>query len=158
MQFPIKYMNSDNKVNEQRIPFPTDKSGMRSIAESEERFSAEELNERMREFSIRFNDVFRGLSNAEIARRCKTTDSVIKNYIEAKRFPNVELLLQIQRATGVNLNWLLTGKGSRRIDVGDVFTEEEEREIQKLAKSRGRSFNEQVRLLATSAMELLKKI
>lgn len=141
----------------ERIPFPSSRSAAIQ-PETDERFSEAELQERLQQFSVRFAEIFRGLNNAEIARRCKTTDSVIKNYVEAKRFPTVDILLQIQRSTTVNLHWLLTGKGQRRIESGDMFTEEEEKTISDLAKLHGRTFSEEVRALALGASELLKKL
>ncbi|MGE3953541.1 MAG: helix-turn-helix domain-containing protein, partial [Pyrinomonadaceae bacterium] len=91
-------------------------------------------------FPDRLRAAFDHVSNAEIARRCETSDSTIKAYFEG-RLPTAEMLLRIHRTTGINLHWLLTGNGPRRVDGQDerIFAEMEEKEIRAAAKASGRS-------------------
>lgn len=138
------------------LPRSGDSEKPRPVAQ--ERFSDEEMTRIRTEFGQRMKTAFDGANNAEIARRCKTTDATVKAYADGATLPSFEILLQMHFATGVNLHWLMTGKGQRRAEFGDVFTEDEELEIQELARASGRSFNETVRRLATGAVEVLEKL
>jgi transcriptional regulator with XRE-family HTH domain len=122
---------------------------------SHERFSEVELARIKREFANRMRQAFDHDNNAAIARRCKTTDATIKLYMDAERLPNPEMLLQIARVTGVNLHWLLTGQGARRVEFGNLFSEEEEEKLTKLAKQNGLTFNELVRKLVLAGADFL---
>ncbi|MGD9564488.1 MAG: helix-turn-helix domain-containing protein [Pyrinomonadaceae bacterium] len=110
-------------------------------------------------FPDRLRAAFDHASNAEIARRCETSDATIKFYMEG-RLPSAELLLRIHRATGINLHWLLTGAGPRRVEGQDdrIFSEEEEQEIREMARIAGRTFEEQTRVLAVAALGLKQAI
>jgi ribosome-binding protein aMBF1 (putative translation factor) len=121
-----------------------------------ERFSEDELAEIRRAFARRLKDAFDHASNAEIARKLKTTDNTIKYYTDADRLPAPEMLLQIARVTGINLHWLLTGNGERRVARHNLFTEDEEAGIRELAREAGRSFENEVRILAIAAAELIR--
>lgn len=111
------------------------------------------------EFAVRLREAFDGASNAEIARRLSANDSTIKFYTDATRLPIYEMLVEISRVTGCNLNWLMTGRGPRRIEKPTaMFTEAEENEIRELAVKAGRSFEDQVRVLAMAAVELAAKL
>lgn len=124
-----------------------------------DRFSGDEQQEMRREFAVRLREAFDGASNAEIARRLKTTDSTIKYYMDGARLPVFEMLVQIGRTTGANLHWLLTGTGPRRvIKTGDMFSAEEEHEIRRLASRSGRSFDDQVRIMTIAAAELHRSV
>lgn len=124
-----------------------------------ERFSDEEMEEIKKGFALRLKDIFDHANNSEIARRCKTTDVTIKYYVDGARLPHPEMLLQIHLATGVNLHWLLTGKGEKRISPDkSFFSEQIENEIQTLARQNGEQFNETLRNLISAALEFRKKI
>lgn len=111
----------------------------------------------LRGFAQRLREAFDYATPAEIARRCLTTSATIKLYVEAKRLPIAEMLLQITRATGINIHWLLTGRGSRRVEVSNVFTEEEEARIREFAREKNLTFDEAVRQLTISSLDLLRK-
>lgn len=141
-----------------RASLPFSETGEKASASGEERFSDAELAQIKKSFAARFKEAFNHASNAEIARRCKANDATIKMYVDGDRLPAPDMLIQIQRQTGISLDWLLTGKGGKRVEFGNVFTEEEEAEIGELARKHGKSFNEMVRALATGAAEILKKL
>jgi transcriptional regulator with XRE-family HTH domain len=145
-----------NRLNRTSLPFLG--SSGKAASEGYERFSDAEMAEIKKCFAKRLREAFGNASNAEIARRCKTADTTIKPYADGERLPIAEMLIQMHRASGVSLDWLLLGKGGKRVETGNIFTEEEEAEIARLAKERGKSFNEMVRALATGAVEVLKKV
>lgn len=124
---------------------------------ADERFSDDEMAEIKRGFARRLREAFDHATNAEIARRCMTTSTTIKLYAEGKRIPIGEMLLQMTRATGINIHWLLTGRGSRRVEMSNVFSPEEEARIREMAKEKNITFDEMVRQLTMSSLELLKK-
>lgn len=140
-------------MNNDRLPFLNNRGGARSDAL--ERFSDAEMGEIKRGFVRRLKIAFDDLNNADIARRCKTHDSTIKLYTDGERLPIAEMLLQMHRVTGINLHWLLTGKGSRRVGYDNLFSEEEEARISELARERGISFEEMVRKLTLAGAEFL---
>lgn len=125
---------------------------------AQERFTDAQMAEIKRGFAQRLRIAFDEANNAEIARRCRTTDTTIKLYTDGERLPIPEMLLQITRVTGVNLHWLLTGEGTRRKDFGNLFTEEEERLISGMAKKRGMTFDELVARLTMSGVEFLESL
>lgn len=114
------------------------------------------MQDDLHEFSLRFNEIFPNLKPAEIARRLQTSDSVVKNYLEAKRLPTAKMLRRITDSTGVNLHWLLTGEGNRQVEKKNTFSEAEENEIHLLAEEKGVSFDEMKRRLTAAALEVLK--
>jgi transcriptional regulator with XRE-family HTH domain len=141
-----------------RTSLPFSDSPGKAGSNDSERFSEQEMAEIKKGFAKRLREGFGNASNAEIARRCKTNDTTIKPYADGDRLPIAEMLIQMHRASGVSLDWLLLGKGGKRVETGNIFTEEEEAEIARLAKERGKSFNEMIRALATGAVEVLKKL
>ena len=141
-RLPLQYLNAKS---------PT------FLTDADERFTESELETMRREFALRLKSLFPGLTDADIARRLKIAQSTVKNYFDGERLPNPDVLIQIERVTGVNLHWLLTGKGSRRVEKGDLFSEEEETAVNLLAKKSGRSFDEQVKWLVMGAVEFLTR-
>jgi transcriptional regulator with XRE-family HTH domain len=123
---------------------------------AEERFSEAEMDDIKRGFARRLRTAFDEATNAEIARRCHTTSTTVKLYAEAQRLPIAEMLLQITRVTGINIHWLLTGRGSRRVEHEDMFSEEEESRIRELAARHGRTFDDMVRSLTLAAADMLR--
>lgn len=111
------------------------------------------------EFARRLKFAFDDASNAEIARRLKTTDSTVKYYTDGARLPVFEMLVQIGRVTGCNLHWLLTGNGPKRAEKEvAMFSDDEEKKIKILASKAGRSFESQVKVLTVAAIEFKKAV
>lgn len=110
------------------------------------------------EFAKRLLFVFDNANDSEIGRRLETNHATVRPYTTGARLPTSELLLRITRATGVNLHWLLTGRGPRRVEGENAFTQSEEAEIRALAERRGKSFDEMVKQLAVAALELNRQI
>ncbi len=108
-------------------------------------------------FIERFRQAFEHENNASIARKLQTTDATIKGYTDGRTLPIGDMLLRISRASGVNLHWLLTGKGPRRVPRDDsMFTEDEEAELLELAREAGRSLDEEIRILALAGARFVK--
>ncbi|CAN5354891.1 hypothetical protein BH10ACI2_BH10ACI2_00260 [soil metagenome] len=110
------------------------------------------------DFASRLRDAFDLAPNATIARRLSTSDATVKKYLDGERLPIPEMLLEITRVTGINLHWLLTGEGARRVGKSDdLFSEDERNAIRELATRSGRSFEDQVVALTMAAVEMVKK-
>lgn len=144
-------------VNVINDPESTSLPSSRPRPVADERFAEEEMAEIMRGFARRLREAFDGATNADIARRCITTSATIKLYAEGKRLPIAEMLLQMTRTTGVNIHWLLTGRGSRRVEIANVFSEEEEERIRQFAREKDLTFDQAVKQLTLSSLDLLKK-
>jgi len=65
-------------------------------------------------FADRFQQVFPGLSVAEIARKLEIPHATARNYTRG-RTPATEILVRIASETDVSLNWLLTGEGPQSV-------------------------------------------
>ncbi len=52
-----------------------------------------------------------GLNQQEFAERLRTGQAVISRYERNERIPGADFLLRLHITFGVNMNWLLTGKG-----------------------------------------------
>ena len=114
---------------------------------------------RYMDFAGRLREAFDHASNAEIARRLSTSDMTVKNYIDGNRLPAPEILLEITRVTGINLHWLLTADGPRRVGKSDeIFSEDERTAIRELAALSGRTFEDLVKVLAVAAAEMVGKV
>lgn len=110
-------------------------------------------------FVRRLRIAFNHAPNAEIARRIGTTDATIKAYTDGKFLPVAEMLARIAQASGVNIHWLLTGDGPERVTrIQPVFSEAEEDVIRKMAVDAGRTYEEQVRVLALAAAQLMRTV
>lgn len=124
---------------------------------AQERFSEEEMKDISRDFAARFQEAFRGLRQVDIARRLLTTEKSAGYYMKGERFPIFEMLLQIHRATGVSMNWLVLGKGAQKeFNYSELFSESERAEIGELAKTNNRTFEEEVRRLATAGLAAVR--
>jgi repressor LexA len=110
-------------------------------------------------FGERLKEAFGNAGTAEIARRLGITYQAAKNYVEG-RIPPAEKLIEISRSTNCSIHWLLTGEGSREVEVfklpeGEApvyFGEREHEIISELARSQDRDFDEQVRQLVLEAL------
>lgn len=56
-----------------------------------------------------------GMTLAALSEKAGLVYSSIQNYAADKQNPGAEALAKIARATGINLNWLLTGEGDKFI-------------------------------------------
>lgn len=137
---------------------PDDEFETREKPRARERFTPDETEEMLREFSMRFQEAFRGLNPTDIGRRLKTTDATVRPYLEGKRFPIFEFLVYTHIQTGVSLDWLILGKGKKFIIAEDDYTGEEREEITEMARRRGNTFQEQVRKLAIAGLEFLRRL
>ena len=145
-------------INNDRLPIDRIlQSGETGDKIREERFSDDELAEIKNRVGKRIKEAFGHISNAEIARRSLTTDAVIKSYVDGDRLPIAEILIRMTNVTSVNLHWLLTGKGPKRVETRTEFSESEEKQISRLAQSANRTFNEQVLILAAAAADLIER-
>lgn len=142
----------DRIKNQTSLPPPT------ANTSAQERFPEAELAQIRKEVAQRLRQAFDHANNAEIARRCKTTDATIKLYTDGERLPIPEILLQIRRVTNINLHWLLTGEGSRYVEISNLFSPEEELRLKDLARQKKTTFNELVRKLAVSGSEFLENL
>ena len=135
----------------------TSLSSSRPRPVADQRFSDDEMTQIKRGFARRLYEAFDNAIPAEIARRCYTTSATVKLYVEGKRLPIAEMLLQMSRATGINIHWLLTGRGSRRVETSNVFSDEEEARIREFAREKDLTFDQAVKQLTLSSLDLLKK-
>lgn len=110
-------------------------------------------------FAGRLREAFDGAPNAQIARRLKANDATIHQYFEKGTLPVFDMLVEIGRVTGCSLHWLITGDGEKRVAKPiDLFSDNEEDSIRELARQSGRTFEEEVRVLALAAIELARKV
>lgn len=110
-------------------------------------------------FIERLRFAFDNASNAEIARRINTTDKSIKNYMDGDRFPSFPMLFQVSRVTGINIHWLITGRGPRREEsAAEMFSAEEEFLIRDAARSAGKPYEEYVRTVCLLALAFKNQI
>lgn len=124
------------------------------------RFSDESLAEIKRGVASRIKDVFNTENNAEIARRCLTTNSTIKSYTDGERLPIAEMLIQMNRATGVSLDWLVLGKGRKfTIDkVSEIFSDEDITRIGNVAERSGKTIEQTIKALAIAQLAALDEL
>lgn len=98
-----------NRLKPRTADFPVDKT----TPTAGTRFSDEEMVEIKRVVGKRIKEAFGDATDTAIARRCRTTPTTIKAYTDGERLPVAEMLMQMHRATGVSLDWLLLGKGQK---------------------------------------------
>jgi hypothetical protein len=79
----------------------------------------------------------------------------IRPSVDGTRLPIANMLLFMHRKDGVNLHRLLTGRGSRRLETVNLFSEEEDKRILCPAKERGLKFDDLARKLALAVTETL---
>ena len=105
----------------------------------------------------RLRQAFDGATNAEVARRIDAVSGTVKPYFDGLRIPAPEILLKIARATGVNIHWLLTGEGSRRVETRNTFSEIEEAKIQEFARENDLTFDQAVHKLTIASLDMLDR-
>ena len=94
--------------------FDREREPMCETSEPGERLIAErEMPPISSEIGRRVLKVFGYQRAATIARKLRSNRSGVKAVINGKELPSTEMLLGIRRVTGVSLDWLLTGQGSK---------------------------------------------
>lgn len=90
------------------------------MCETDERgeriFTKSELSQVSLEINQRILEVFYFAGDREIAFLLQTHISNIKSFTERGEFPSTEILLLINKVTGVSIDWILTGKGTKYSD------------------------------------------
>lgn len=77
-------------------------------------------------FAKRLQLAFGGATMAGVARRLDLPHATVRNYFQG-RLPAPDVLIKIADATGISLNWLLTGRGEmfvseiKGLDLGHVL-------------------------------------
>ena len=61
----------------------------------------------------RIVEAFNYHPDSEIAFILKTSCKIVSSFTEGEDLPPTEILLEIQKATGISLHWLLTGDGTK---------------------------------------------
>lgn len=133
------------------------KHGVSASNPTQERFSDEEMEEIKQEFAKRLYEAFNADKASQIAQALNVTDATVSYYVKALRLPIAEMLIQIQKKTGVSLNWLLLGKGRKYIEIDQAFSDEDIEEIEAMAKDSGRTFQEEVRILTLAGRDAVKR-
>lgn len=92
-------------------------------------------------FVRRLQLAFGGLTMAGVARRLDLPHATIRNYFQG-RLPAPEVLIKIADATGVSLNWLLSGSGEmfvadiKGLDLGPMLEMKIDELIERKLKER----------------------
>ena len=60
----------------------------------------------------------KNLSQRDIATTCNTTQVVISRYEQNLRFPSIKFISNLNKIYRLDINWLLTGRGSMFLDNG----------------------------------------
>lgn len=67
----------------------------------------------------RLLEIIGARSKSEFARRCSVPESSVRQWVDGTSLPSAEKLIAIAGATGVSIDWLLLGRGSKK-SIGDV--------------------------------------
>lgn len=108
----------------------------------EKLFSRREMLPIALEIGRRILEVFGYQQISNIVFRLKSNRQEINSVINGEKLPATELLLGIQKETGVSLDWLLTGEGSKFLALQPVQAESQITMSRPLRKSYG--FNREV--------------
>ena len=79
--------------------------------------SPQSKNTEKAEFAARLVEACGTRETAQISRLLRISYQAAKNYIEEGRFPKAEILIVIAERTGCSIDWLLTGRGNKFIDL-----------------------------------------
>lgn len=94
------------------------------LCETDERgekiFTKSELNQVSLEINQRILEIFYFAGDREIAFLLQIHVSKIKSFTELGEFPSTEILLLINKVTGVSIDWILTGKGTKFSDTAKM--------------------------------------
>jgi plasmid maintenance system antidote protein VapI len=80
----------------------------------EQVFSDDEMRRVTTAIGGRIVEAFNFLSEAEIASLLKTSCKTVRRLIESEELPTTEMLLCIQKVTGVSIDWILTGEATQK--------------------------------------------
>ncbi len=74
--------------------------------------------EKKRLFSNRLNNSMtnKGFSTIQLAAHLQVSHVSIRNWSSGKVMPNYKSIVRIAKACGVNVSWLMTGKGENNLD------------------------------------------
>ncbi|OOF65148.1 helix-turn-helix domain-containing protein [Rodentibacter sp. Ppn85] len=61
----------------------------------------------------------KSLKIVEVSRMSDIPYSSLQNYLRGEREPNVDTLVKLSIHLGINLNWLLTGKGTMFVEMSN---------------------------------------
>mgnify|MGYP002336116880 FL=1 len=67
------------------------------------------------EIGRRLLEIFGNQAISNITFRLKSTSQEINDILDGRSLPSCELLLGIKKMTGVSIDWLLTGEGSKYV-------------------------------------------
>lgn len=149
--------NAKNRLPLDRILQREETASETTAPAAQERFTDEELYVIRHDFAGRLADTFRGLKQRDIARKLLTTETTVAPYLKGDRLPTTEMLLQIHRASGVSIHWLLTGQGAKYDkQEKSLLAPEAVAEIEELAKASGRTFDAELRRLINAGKAALK--
>jgi hypothetical protein len=88
----------------------------------EKLFSDSEVHQITIEIGRRIVEAFDYQSDAEIAFLLKTKIASVKLITEGEEFPPTEMLLCIHKITGVSIDWILTGEGTKHKNLVEFLT------------------------------------
>ena len=82
-------------------------------------FSGDDIKNRIEAVKEELN-----ITSKSLAEKGKTTDRTLVNIKSGKSTPNAKILYYWNESLGLNINWLLTGKGNMFQSEGDVASQE----------------------------------
>ncbi|AXY35187.1 helix-turn-helix domain-containing protein [Yersinia pseudotuberculosis] len=78
-------------------------------------------------FGERLRQAMKGESNNSFAKRCGMSERVIRNYLDGSTYPSIDRLAILAKASGVSLEWLVSGQlDSDKNAYSDINAEKEE--------------------------------
>ena len=68
----------------------------------------------------RIKEIFKGLSQLEIAKICGVSQPAVNQYFKRGSLPSYDIMLKIAKYGNVSLDWILTGKGPKELSATAV--------------------------------------
>ncbi|MBI1747982.1 MAG: helix-turn-helix transcriptional regulator [Acidobacteria bacterium] len=66
-----------------------------------------------KEFFMRLRDLLKDFKQVEIARSIGVSKAMVSGYMTGKKMPGSEKLYKLAQLTGINLEWLISGRGAK---------------------------------------------
>lgn len=85
-------------------------------------------------FSDRLREVMNGENALSFSRKIGISDTAVRKLLEGSGNPTMQVLKSISVATGVNIHWLVTGKGSKGIEVDSTTIVRFDDELYKMVR------------------------